>query len=127
MTDRLRLLLALSLLGFLSMTGAGCDKIHSYNECIINGIVIDGGSSAPIDGARVYVTSYHSIPVWPGKRHLECYTAADGEFSLWYDSGGVRLFEIEKEGYRPASQTLTGSGELYFVLERDVPPPPVRP
>jgi hypothetical protein len=121
MTGRLRLPLALCLLGLSAVTGAGCDKIHSYNECIINGIVVDGGSGAPIDGARVYVTSYHSPPLWPEKRHLECYTDGDGELSLWYDSGGVRLFEIEKEGCLPASQTLEGSGQLYFMLERAVP------
>jgi len=120
-TDKLRLLPALSLLALFAVTGAGCDKIHSYNEVIIHGIVVDGGSGAPVDSARVYVTYYRSVPVWPGKRHLECYSAADGEFSLWYDSGGVRLFEIEKEGYLPASQTLEGSGQLYFMLERSVP------
>ncbi len=116
MSHNSRILLALSLLSVLAAAGGGCEKIQSYNETIINGIVIDGGSSAPIDSARVYVTSYAAI--WPGKRHLECYTDGEGKFSLWYDTDGVRLFEIEKDGFRPAAQTIEGSGSLYFLLRR---------
>ncbi len=121
MTDRLRLLPALFLLTFFAVTGAGCEKPRVYGEWVVVGHVVDVETAAPIDGARVYATSYLSFPVAWGKRHFQCYSDENGEFKLVYGSGELRLFEVEKDGYLPAAQTLEGSGELYFTLEKAVP------
>jgi hypothetical protein len=118
MTDRLRLLLVLSLLVLSFAAGAGCEKPRVYGESIVIGHVVDAETGEPIDSARVYVTSYVLPPGWGDRRHLDCYTDANGEFELWYGSDALRLFEVEKESYLPASETLKGSGELFFALEK---------
>ncbi len=127
MTDRLRLLLGLSLVGLFVMAGVGCEKPRVYGEWVVTGHVVDADTGSPIGGAKVYVTSYLAVPGWEGKRHLQCSSDENGEFVVWYGSGGLRLFEVEKDGYLSAAQSLEGSGELYFPLEKAVPSSPNGP
>jgi len=102
----------------LLCSGLGCEEPRVYEQCVITARVVDSETAEPIDSARVYVTAYLPAPFWEEKRHLECYSDEDGEFELWYGSDPLRLFEVEKDGYLPASQTLEGSGALYFALRR---------
>jgi hypothetical protein len=102
----------------VALAGAGCD--HKLVDYIISGVVVDAGTGAPIDSARVYV-AYFDPPFSFGERHLESLTDENGKFRILFGFEAVVIVDVEKEGYVPARQILKGGGYPYFALEHVAP------
>jgi len=103
-------------LAVIALALAGVDCSHKSLDYVISGVVVDSGTGAPIDSARVCL-SYLDPPFSFAERHLECLTDQNGSFRILFDFEAILIVDVEKEGYLPAGQVLKGGGYLYFALQ----------